>query len=123
MKTKRGDSDHEASVVLADETRYRIYRAIAEHPGEDVTVADIARRFGLHPNVARMHLGKLERGGFVTTGLRRSSGGGRPAKALPSQRSGRELRFPAATLRAALETGPRGFGGGRLTCRCAAGLS
>ncbi len=79
-ETRRGDSDHEASVVLADDTRYRIYRAIAEHPGEDVTVADIARRFGLHPNVARMHLGKLERGGFVATGLRRSSGGGRPAR-------------------------------------------
>ena len=79
-ETRRVDSDHELSVVLADDTRYRIYRAIAEHPGEDVTVADMARRFGLHPNVARMHLGKLEQGGFVVTGFRRSSGGGRPAK-------------------------------------------
>ena len=79
-ETRSVDGDHELSVVLADDTRYHIYRAIAEHPGEDVTVADIARRFGLHPNVARMHLGKLERGGFVATGLRRSSGGGRPAK-------------------------------------------
>jgi predicted ArsR family transcriptional regulator len=78
-ETRRVDSDHELSVVLADDTRYRIYRAIAERPGEDVTVADIARRFGLHPNVARMHLGKLEQGGFVATGFRRSSGG-RPAK-------------------------------------------
>jgi len=79
-ETRSVDSDHELSVVLADDTRYRIYRAIAEAPAEDVTVADIARRFGLHPNVARMHLGKLERGGFVATGLRRSRGGGRPAK-------------------------------------------
>jgi predicted ArsR family transcriptional regulator len=74
------DRDHELSAVLADDTRYGIYRAIAERPGEDVTVADIAERFGLHPNVARMHLAKLEQAGFLTTGFRRSSGGGRPAK-------------------------------------------
>ena len=74
------DRDHELSAVLADDTRYRIYRAIAERPGEDVTVADIAQRFDLHPNVARMHLSKLEQAGFLGTDLRRTSGGGRPAK-------------------------------------------
>ena len=74
------DRDHELSAVLADDTRYRIYRSIAEHPGEDVTVADIAARFGLHPNVARMHLAKLEQAGFLATDFRRSAGGGRPAK-------------------------------------------
>ncbi len=74
------DRDHELSAVLADDTRYSIYRAIAERPGEDVTVADIAQRFDLHPNVARMHLTKLEQAGFLATGLRRTSGGGRPAK-------------------------------------------
>ena len=74
------DRDHELSAVLADHTRYRIYRAIAEHPLIDVTVADIAERFGLHPNVARMHLSKLEQAGFLATDFRRTSGGGRPAK-------------------------------------------
>ena len=74
------DRDHELSAVLADDTRYAIYRAIAERPGQDFTVADIAERFGLHPNVARMHLAKLEQAGFLTTGFRRSSSGGRPAK-------------------------------------------
>ncbi len=74
------DRDHELSAVLADDTRYRIYRAIAEHPGDDVTVADVAERFDLHPNVARMHLSKLEQAGFLVTDFRRSSGGGRPAK-------------------------------------------
>jgi predicted ArsR family transcriptional regulator len=74
------DRDHELSAVLADNTRYRIYRAIAERPGEDVTVAAIAEQFGLHPNVARMHLSKLEQAGFLATGFRRTSGGGRPAK-------------------------------------------
>ena len=74
------DRDHELAAVLADDTRYGIYRAIAERPGEDVTVADVAESFGLHPNVARMHLAKLEQAGFLATGFRRSSGGGRPAK-------------------------------------------
>ena len=74
------DRDHDLSAVLADDTRYHIYRVIAECPGEDVTVAEIAERFGLHPNVARMHLSKLEQAGFVATDFRRTSGGGRPAK-------------------------------------------
>ncbi|MEZ5125149.1 MAG: helix-turn-helix domain-containing protein [Thermoleophilia bacterium] len=79
-RTDAWDRDHELSAVLADETRYHIYRAIAEQPGTDVTVADIAERFSLHPNVARMHLTKLEHVGFLATGLRRTAGGGRPAK-------------------------------------------
>lgn len=74
------DRDHELSAVLADETRYRIYRSIAEHPGVDVTVAEVASQFHLHPNVARMHLAKLEQNGFVATSFRHSGGGGRPAK-------------------------------------------
>jgi len=74
------DRDHELSAVLADDTRYHIYRAIAEHADDDVTVAEIAERFGLHPNVARMHLAKLEHAGFLVTDLRRSPGGGRPAR-------------------------------------------
>ncbi len=74
------DRDHKLTVVLADQTRYRIYRAIAECAGTPVTVAEVAARFGLHPNVARMHLGKLEQAGFVTTSFRRGEGGGRPAK-------------------------------------------
>lgn len=74
------DRDHELSAVLADDTRYKIYRAIAEHPHDEVTVADIALRFGLHHNVARMHLAKLEQAGFLTTDFRRTGGGGRPAK-------------------------------------------
>ena len=74
------DRDHELSAVLADDTRYHIYRWIAERPGTDVTVAEVAAEFGLHPNVARMHLAKLEQAGFLDTGFRRAAGGGRPAK-------------------------------------------
>jgi predicted ArsR family transcriptional regulator len=74
------EREHQLSVVLADETRYRIYRSIAERPHDAVTVAEVAQRFGLHPNVARMHLGKLEQAGLLATGLRKTKGGGRPAR-------------------------------------------
>jgi len=74
------EREHRLSVVLADETRYKIYRSIAEQPHDAVTVAEVARRFGLHPNVARMHLGKLEQAGLLATGLRKTKGGGRPAR-------------------------------------------
>lgn len=74
------DRDHELSAVMADDTRYRIYRWVAGRPGADVTVAEAAEEFSLHPNVARMHLAKLEQAGFLVTSFRRSSGGGRPAK-------------------------------------------
>lgn len=74
------EREHRLSVVLADDTRYRIYRSIAEQPHAVVTVAEVAERFGLHPNVARMHLGKLEQAGLLSTGLRKTKGGGRPAR-------------------------------------------
>ncbi len=74
------EREHQLSVVLADETRYRIYRSIAEQPHDVVTVAEVAQQFGLHPNVARMHLGKLEQAGLLATGLRKTKGGGRPAR-------------------------------------------
>jgi predicted ArsR family transcriptional regulator len=74
------EREHQLSVVLADETRYRIYRSIAEQPHDVVTVAEVALQFGLHPNVARMHLGKLEQAGLLATSLRKTRGGGRPAR-------------------------------------------
>jgi predicted ArsR family transcriptional regulator len=74
------DRVHQLSVVMADDTRYRVYRSMVERPGEQVTVADVAARFGLHPNVARMHLGKLERAGLLLSSLRHTATGGRPAK-------------------------------------------
>ena len=74
------DQEQRLTAVLADGTRYRIYRSIVEQPGDEVTVADVAGQFGLHPNVARMHLGKLEQAGLLATSLRRGPTGGRPAR-------------------------------------------
>ena len=74
------DQQHRLTTVLADGTRYRIYRSIVERPGAEVTVAEIAESFELHPNVARMHLSKLEQAGLLTTSLRKGGKGGRPAR-------------------------------------------
>jgi predicted ArsR family transcriptional regulator len=74
------EREQQLTAVLADATRYRIYRSIVERPRDEVTVADVAELFGLHPNVARMHLGKLEGAGLLQTSLRKGAGGGRPAK-------------------------------------------
>jgi predicted ArsR family transcriptional regulator len=82
IAVKEGSVDREQKLtaVLADGTRYRIYRSIVERPGVEVTVTDTAERFALHHNVARMHLSKLEQAGLLSTSLRKGTGGGRPAK-------------------------------------------
>ena len=96
------DRDHELSAVLADDTRYHIYRWIAERPGTTSPSPTSPAEFGLHPNVARMHLAKLEQAGFLDHRLP-PRGRWRPAgEAVPAERHGRHLRVPAAPLRAAL---------------------
>ena len=79
--------------ALADPTRYAIYQAIVEAAGEAVTVLDVAERFSLHPNVARMHLQKLVEVELVESETRKSPGGGRPAR---TYRLGRAatIQFP-----------------------------
>jgi predicted ArsR family transcriptional regulator len=74
------DREQKLTAVLADGTRYRIYRSIIEQPGSQVTVADVAEQFSLHPNVARMHLTKLEQAGLLAASLRKGPSGGRPAR-------------------------------------------
>lgn len=45
--------------VLSDPTRYYIYQYISKQH-QEVTVQEIADGFNIHPNVARLHLSKLE---------------------------------------------------------------
>jgi predicted ArsR family transcriptional regulator len=65
------------SAVLADPTRYNIYQYVLTAP-KRVSVAEVADRFGLHPNVARMHLGKLVSIGLLVAHAVRTGKGGRP---------------------------------------------
>lgn len=80
--------------ALADPTRYGIYQAIVGAAGEALTVSDVAERFSLHPNVARMHLQKLVDVGLVQTDTRKSKGGGRPARTYRLSNRVASLQFP-----------------------------
>jgi predicted ArsR family transcriptional regulator len=80
--------------VLADPTRFGIYQFVSGRPGEPISVLDVAAEFGLHPNVARMHLGKLEQAGFLTSSQRKGPAGGRPAKLYSVAPGVRSLSFP-----------------------------
>ncbi|HMK97175.1 MAG TPA: helix-turn-helix domain-containing protein [Acidimicrobiales bacterium] len=81
-------SGNEFSAVVAavtsafgDPTRRQVYLYVRESPG-GVTASEVARRFSLHPNVARHHLDKLAAGGYLEVSSTRPSapGAGRPSK-------------------------------------------
>jgi predicted ArsR family transcriptional regulator len=67
--------------ALGDRTRREIYLFAHDHD-RGVTAAQVAERFGLHPNVARHHLDKLAAGGYLEVGTERAegAGAGRPSK-------------------------------------------
>ena len=74
---KDGDK---VSRLLADPTRLEIYRAVTGSAGKPLTVAEVAEKFDLHVNVARMHLEKLVDSGLLASNFRRPEGGGRPPR-------------------------------------------
>lgn len=74
---KSGDN---VSRLLADPTRLEIYRAVAGSGGRPLTVAEVAEKFDLHVNVARMHLEKLSGAGLLSSHFRKPAGGGRPPR-------------------------------------------
>jgi predicted ArsR family transcriptional regulator len=72
-----------ATSAFGDATRRDIY-LFAHAATEGVTTAEVAQRFGLHPNVARHHLDKLAAGGYLSVQVGRPAGPGaamQPAKA------------------------------------------
>lgn len=69
------------AAVLGDPTRYDIYQYILQADKGAVTAQEIARTFGLHPNVARMHLTKLADIGLLVSRAEKTGRGGRPVHA------------------------------------------
>ncbi|MBE3596296.1 MAG: helix-turn-helix domain-containing protein [Hydrogenibacillus sp.] len=65
--------------ALAVPTRFAIYQYVLRHP-DGVNVQDVADRFGIHPNVARLHLSKLEEAELVQSRLEHTGRGGRPGR-------------------------------------------
>jgi len=65
--------------AFGDATRRHIYLFTREVDG--ATAGEVARKFALHPNVARHHLDKLAAGGYLEVTLDHAApGAGRPAK-------------------------------------------
>lgn len=65
--------------TLADETRYSIYQYILKEK-KQVNVQEIAEQFGIHPNVARLHLTKLTESKLLSSEFVKNGKGGRPAR-------------------------------------------
>lgn len=83
--------------MFGDPTRRHIYLA-ARQTQIGITAAEAAKRFGLHPNVARHHLDKLAGGGYVEVTMDAGVGRtGRPSKRYRS--NGRPLDFEFPTRR------------------------
>ncbi|MUK87132.1 helix-turn-helix domain-containing protein [Ornithinibacillus sp. L9] len=79
--------------VLSDPTRFNIYEYIIKHR-KDVTVIEIADEFDIHPNVARLHLTKLEDINLLVSFSQKTGKGGRPSRLYRLSDEVVELNFP-----------------------------
>ncbi|WP_080845123.1 helix-turn-helix transcriptional regulator [Cytobacillus gottheilii] len=79
--------------VLSDPTRYYIYQYITEKH-RDVTVQEIADHFSIHPNVARLHLSKLEDVNMIISETKKTGKGGRPSRLYRLSDEVIQLQFP-----------------------------
>jgi len=84
-----------ATSAFGDSTRRDIY-LFAHDAADGVTTAEVAQRFGLHPNVARHHLDKLAAGGYLQVEVGRPGklGAGRPSKRYRVTDKALALEFP-----------------------------
>ena len=79
--------------VLSDPTRLSIYEYITKNHKE-VTVQEIADEFNIHPNVARLHLTKLEDVHMLVSENKKTGKGGRPSRLYRLSDQVTELSFP-----------------------------
>lgn len=79
--------------VLSDPTRYYIYQYITKRH-KDVTVQEIADHFEIHPNVARLHLSKLEDVNMLASETKKTGKGGRPSRLYRLSDDVIQLNFP-----------------------------
>src|SRR5829696_7135883 len=77
-----------ATSAFGDATRRDIY-LFAHAATEGVTTAEVAQRFGLHPNVARHHLDKLAAGGYLQVQIGRPTQTGATAQSATKPGAGR----------------------------------
>jgi predicted ArsR family transcriptional regulator len=87
------------TTAFGDPTRRDVY-LFAREAAEGVTAAQVAKRFDLHPNVARHHLDKLAAGGYLDVAVERSAAAtaGRPSKRYRPGATATGLDFPTLNL-------------------------
>ncbi|MED3561768.1 helix-turn-helix transcriptional regulator [Bacillus xiapuensis] len=79
--------------VLSDPTRYYIYQYIIKRH-QEVTVQEVAENFNIHPNVARLHLSKLEDINMLISESKKTGKGGRPSRLYSLSDDVITLHFP-----------------------------
>lgn len=79
--------------VFSDPTRFNIYQYIVKKK-EKLSVLNIAEAFDIHPNVARLHLTKLEEINVIRSSYLRTGKGGRPSRLYELSDKVVELNFP-----------------------------
>jgi predicted ArsR family transcriptional regulator len=79
--------------VLSDPTRYSIYQYITKRH-QEVTVQEIADGFHIHPNVARLHLSKLEDVNMLVSETKKTGKEGRPSRYYRLSDEVIQLHFP-----------------------------
>jgi len=79
--------------VLSDPTRYYIYQYITKRH-QEVTVQEVAEKFNIHPNVARLHLSKLEDVNMLASETKKTGKGGRPSRLYRLSDDVIQLHFP-----------------------------
>ncbi len=79
--------------VLSDPTRYYIYHYISKKH-QEVTVQEVADQFSIHPNVARLHLSKLEDVNMLVSETKKTGKGGRPSRLYKLSNEVIQLHFP-----------------------------
>jgi predicted ArsR family transcriptional regulator len=79
--------------ALADPTRFSIYQFVA-NSRDPITVQEVADHFAIHPNVARLHLTKLEDVNLLSAITDKSGKGGRPSRLYSLSDQVVSLQFP-----------------------------
>jgi len=79
--------------ALADPTRFSIYQYVA-FSKQPITVQEVAEHFSIHPNVARLHLSKLEDVHLLNSVTDKSGKGGRPSRLYSLSDQVVSLQFP-----------------------------
>lgn len=87
------------AAVLSDPTRFSIYQYVVGGGAEAVSAQEVAAAFGLHPNVARMHLNRLREIGLLTARRAKGRHGGRPGLVYAPSGKSLSLNFPPRDYR------------------------